>query len=55
MDIKLAESWSEAEGLLRRAQRILAITHINPDGDAIGSLMGFTLALRQLGKSVTPA
>ncbi len=55
MDIKLAESWSEAEGLVRRAQRILAITHINPDGDAIGSLMGFTLALRQMGKSVTPA
>lgn len=55
MTAKLAEAWSEAEGLLRRAQRILAITHVNPDGDAIGSVMGFTLAMRQLGKTVTPA
>ena len=55
MTAKLAEAWSEAEGLLRRAQRILAITHVNPDGDAIGSVMGFTLAMRQLGKAVTPA
>ena len=47
MTAKLAEAWSEAEGLLRRAQRILAITHVNPDGDAIGSVMGFTLAMRQ--------
>ncbi|MBX7212722.1 MAG: bifunctional oligoribonuclease/PAP phosphatase NrnA [Thermoflexales bacterium] len=48
------ETWREAEGLLRRAQRILAITHVNPDGDAIGSLLGFTLAMRQLGKEVSP-
>lgn len=39
---------------MRRAQRILAITHVNPDGDAIGSLLGFTLAMRQFGKQVTP-
>jgi len=47
--------WAEAEGLLRRASRILAITHLNPDGDAIGSLLGFTLAMRSLGKTVQPA
>jgi phosphoesterase RecJ-like protein len=49
------EAWNEAEGFLRRARRILAITHVNPDGDAIGSLLGFTLALRSIGRSVTPA
>jgi phosphoesterase RecJ-like protein len=47
--------WADAEGYLRRAQRILAITHISPDGDAIGSLLGFTHAMRSLGKIVTPA
>jgi phosphoesterase RecJ-like protein len=49
------QAWADAEGYLRRAQRILAITHISPDGDAIGSLLGFTHAMRSLGKIVTPA
>jgi phosphoesterase RecJ-like protein len=48
-------AWAEAEGLLRRARSILAVTHVSPDGDAIGSLLGFTHALRGLGKTVTPA
>lgn len=37
------------------ARRILAICHVNPDGDAIGCLTGLGLALRSLGKSVTMA
>lgn len=49
------EAWSTAEGMLRRAQRILAITHVSPDGDALGSLLGFTHAMRGLGKVVAPA
>ena len=49
------QAWSAAEGYLRRAQRILAITHVSPDGDALGSLLGFTHAMRGLGKQVTPA
>ncbi len=48
-------AWAEAEGLLRRARSILAVTHVSPDGDAIGSLLGLTHALRGLGKTVTPA
>jgi phosphoesterase RecJ-like protein len=48
-------AWADAEGLLRRAQSILAVTHVSPDGDAIGSLMGLTHAMRGLGKTVTPA
>lgn len=48
------EAWSTAEGLLRRANNILAITHVSPDGDAIGSLLAFTLAMRSLGKFVLP-
>jgi len=53
--VNLQKEWVEAEGYLRRAQRIVAITHVAPDGDAIGSLLGFTHAMRGLGKLVTPA
>jgi len=36
------------------AERVLILTHINPDGDAIGSLLGMWHALRALGKQVVP-
>jgi phosphoesterase RecJ-like protein len=55
MTITDPETWAEAEGFLRRAQRILAVTHVSPDGDAVGSLLAFTQAMRGLGKAVTPA
>ena len=35
---------------LRQHDRFLVVTHENPDGDALGSLLASTLALRQLGK-----
>ena len=35
-----------------RAQRILIISHIRPDGDAVGSLLGLGLILEDLGKEV---
>lgn len=35
---------------IRRHDRFLVTTHENPDGDALGSLLAATLALRQLGK-----
>jgi bifunctional oligoribonuclease and PAP phosphatase NrnA len=35
---------------LRRRDRFLVVTHENPDGDALGSLLAATLALQQLGK-----
>ena len=50
-----ALDWEKAEGYLRRADRILAITHLQPDGDAIGSTLGFAHALRGMGKVVTVA
>src|SRR6476659_1866432 len=37
---------------LREHERFLVVTHENPDGDALGSLLAITLALRQLGKDV---
>jgi phosphoesterase RecJ-like protein len=35
---------------LRQHDRFLVVTHENPDGDALGSLLAATLALRLLGK-----
>ncbi|MDQ3435425.1 MAG: DHH family phosphoesterase, partial [Actinomycetota bacterium] len=35
---------------LRRADRFLLTTHENPDGDALGSLLGMHWVLEQLGK-----
>src|SRR3954471_18596630 len=35
---------------LREHDRFLVVTHENPDGDALGSLLAATFALRSLGK-----
>src|SRR5438067_1757463 len=37
---------------LRSNERFLVVTHENPDGDALGSMLGATLGLRALGKDV---
>jgi len=37
---------------LHRAKRILIASHIRPDGDAVGSLLGLGLALQEAGKTV---
>lgn len=42
----------EIASILRSAQRILAVSHVRPDGDAIGSLLGFGLAMQAAGKQV---
>jgi phosphoesterase RecJ-like protein len=38
---------------IRKHDRFLVTTHENPDGDALGSLLAMTLALRELGKDAT--
>ena len=40
---------NQASQLIRSAYRPLLICHISPDGDAVGSLTGLGLALRQMG------
>jgi phosphoesterase RecJ-like protein len=46
----------EAVGrLIRGAKRILIVTHVAPDGDAIGSLLGLGLLLRAQGLELTLA
>jgi phosphoesterase RecJ-like protein len=36
--------------LLKKAGNILLVSHIRPDGDAVGSLVGMGIALREAGK-----
>jgi phosphoesterase RecJ-like protein len=38
--------------LVNRADRVLVISHVRPDGDAVGSLLGLGLILEELGKEV---
>jgi phosphoesterase RecJ-like protein len=37
---------------IRTHQRFLVVTHENPDGDALGSMLGMSLGLHALGKDV---
>src|SRR6478752_10283058 len=40
----------QAADAIRRRDRFLIVSHENPDGDALGSLLAMKLALDQLGK-----
>lgn len=37
--------------ILRNEDHFLVVTHVNPDGDAIGSQLGMLLALQEMGKT----
>jgi bifunctional oligoribonuclease and PAP phosphatase NrnA len=42
--------WDETVRVLRDADEVVIATHVNPDGDAIGSTLAAALGLQQLGK-----
>ncbi len=48
------ERLEEAAQLLRSAKDVVICGHVDPDGDAVGSVLGLTLALRSIGVSVKP-
>ncbi len=48
-------NWIEAVTAVNNATSILIVTHVKPDGDAIGSLLGMAIALRDMGKKVDAA
>ena len=50
--IVLADSLSEAAAAIQASRSIVLACHVNPDGDALGSLLGLALALIPLGKEV---
>lgn len=47
-------SYHHAIVALRRAASVVVCGHVRPDGDAIGSVLGMTLALREAGISAVP-
>jgi phosphoesterase RecJ-like protein len=47
--------WTKASDLVAGARSILVLTHVGPDGDAIGSMLGLAHALEGVGKSVITA
>jgi phosphoesterase RecJ-like protein len=51
-------AWTAAVTAIRElapAGRVLLICHVNPDGDALGSMLGFGLGLRRLGVTTMQA
>jgi phosphoesterase RecJ-like protein len=42
----------QAKALIQAASQLVLVTHVSPDPDAIGSLLGLGLSLRLAGKSV---
>lgn len=49
-----AEAAPAIASYIATAERILLLTHVNPDGDAIGSMLGMWHALTDMGKSAVP-
>ena len=50
MGIESREAWLRQ---IHEGKSFLLISHINPDGDTVGSVLGLRLALLSIGKSVT--
>ncbi|MFQ5736556.1 MAG: bifunctional oligoribonuclease/PAP phosphatase NrnA [Thermodesulfobacteriota bacterium] len=44
--------FDKAIEVIKKGGRFLVVSHVSPEGDAIGSLLGVALALRSLGKDV---
>ncbi|HEX2057056.1 MAG TPA: bifunctional oligoribonuclease/PAP phosphatase NrnA [Actinomycetota bacterium] len=47
--------WDEVVGLLKEAGDIALACHVNPDGDALGSLLAVSMGLRKLGARTYPS
>jgi phosphoesterase RecJ-like protein len=45
--------WSPFVEIVRRHQRFLLTTHVRPDGDGLGSMLGLAQVLEQQGKEVS--
>jgi phosphoesterase RecJ-like protein len=48
----MGTDFSKAIEVLGKARRVLIVTHVNPEGDALGSLFGLALALKDAGRDV---
>lgn len=45
---------ADAGKMIAAAEKVIIVSHERPDGDAVGSLLAVTVALRQAGKTVSP-
>jgi len=50
MEENLTKSWDELTDLIDKSDSILLSTHVNPDGDGLGSELPFFYHLKSLGK-----
>ena len=46
------ERWGELQSFINRSRKLIITTHLNPDGDAIGSEIAMATYLQHLGKDV---
>lgn len=46
------EKFTELQNILNKSNKVAIISHINPDGDCLGSAVGLGLHLKSIGKSV---
>jgi bifunctional oligoribonuclease and PAP phosphatase NrnA len=53
LDSPLLEEFEKAKALFLNAQRILIISHKNPDADSVGANLALREALENMGKTVT--
>ena len=49
----LTQPLADAAAAIHQSRTIVIACHVNPDGDALGSLLGLALALLPLGKTLT--
>ncbi len=50
----MSKQIDRVRALLDEATTVAIISHIRPDGDAVGSLLALSLSLKECGKKVTP-
>lgn len=54
MNLKTNTRLADIASCLAGAKKVAVVSHLRPDADAIGSLMGLALSLERLGKIVIP-
>lgn len=50
----MSDRFASAIEKIKEGKRFMVVSHVNPEGDAIGALLGLALALKGLGKDVVP-
>ena len=53
LEIETNRPFTEIGLLIESAKKLLVVSHINPDGDALGTQLAFATYLKSLGKEVT--